>query len=73
MIVRNSHNLNELRLADESRPQRLGRRGPGVRIASPRPIESMKYGQLRLAVKSTVVDFVAVDSRSVLTLSTRDG
>jgi hypothetical protein len=44
---------------------RLGRRGSGVQIAPPRPIESIKYGQLRLAAKSSVDDIEDTESGKI--------
>jgi hypothetical protein len=43
----------------------LGRRGSGVQIAPPRPIESIKYGLFGEAVKSSVDDIEDAESFAI--------
>src|ERR1035437_193431 len=48
----------------------LGRRGSGVQIAPPRPIESVAYGHLGRPLKTAVDEFVAVVSLKIHLLNT---
>jgi|ERR1035437_6159650 hypothetical protein len=48
----------------------LGRRGSGVQIAPPRPIESVAYGHLGRPLKTAVDEFVAVVALKIHLLNT---